>query len=141
MESDELDTMLGSDATTYGEGKGSSVGLSGKMNVASAVMLDARIERLWYQDHYIPQFFDAIYEINKDQKILLLGSAVATSGIYGNLGVMLFNKFRVNGALLLPDHISEESPALVQVGLEAAQLGNKFTISGNYIKGGAPEFK
>jgi hypothetical protein len=38
--------------------------------------------------------------------------------------------------LLLPDQISAESPALVQVGLVAAKLGNKVTISGNYIKGG-----
>jgi hypothetical protein len=120
---------------SYGKGKGSSAGLSAKMKLTTAFMLDARIERLWYKDNYLPQFFDAIYEINKDQKILALASAKSTSGIYGNLALILFEKFRVNGALMMPDNVSEESPALVQVGLQAAQLG-KLTIGANYIKGG-----
>ncbi|HCM75766.1 MAG TPA: hypothetical protein DIS90_05265 [Cytophagales bacterium] len=136
IDSDTLSAFLAANSLTYEEGNGTSVGLSSNMRLAGAVMLDARIERLWYKDHYLPQFFDAIYEINKDAKILSLASAQSRNGIYGNLGIMLFSKFRINGAILLPDQISAESPALVQVGLEAAQLGDKLTISGNYIKGG-----
>lgn len=136
VESDTLDAYLTANSLTYGDGKGTSVGLSGNMRLAGAVILNARIERLWYQNNYLPQFFDAIYEINKDSKILALSSAAQQQGIYGNLSLMLFGKFRVNGALLLPDQISAESPALVQVGLEAAKLADKLTISGNYIKGG-----
>ena len=136
VQSDTLDAYLTANSLTYGDGKGTSVGLSGNMRLAGAVILNARIERLWYQNNYLPQFFDAIYEINKDSKILALSSAAQQQGIYGNLSLMLFSKFRVNGALLLPDQISAESPALVQVGLEAAKLADKLTISGNYIKGG-----
>lgn len=134
--SDTLSTLLAANSLNYEEGTGTSIGLSGNMRVAGSVKVDARIERLLYKDHYLPQFFDAIYEIDKDAKILSLASAKAKNGIYGNLGVMLFSKFRINGAILLPDQISAESPALVQVGLEAAQLADKLTISGNYIKGG-----
>lgn len=136
VESDTLDAYLSANSLTYGDGKGTSVGLSGNMRLAGAVILNARIERLWYQNSYLPQFFDAIYEINKDAKILALSAANQQQGIYGNLSLMLFSKFRVNGAILLPDQISTESPALVQVGLEAAKLADKLTISGNYIKGG-----
>ncbi|MEQ8424204.1 MAG: hypothetical protein RIA63_05800, partial [Cyclobacteriaceae bacterium] len=136
IKSDTLDAYLAANTLTYEEGSGTSAGLSANMRLGGAVMANARIERLWYKDHYLPQFFDAIYEINKDAKILSLGSTAQKQGIYGNLGINLFSKFRINGALLLPDNISDESPALVQVGLEAAQLADKFTISGNYIKGG-----
>jgi len=136
IESDTLDSKFAADAITYKKGMGTSAGLSAKMKIAAAFSLDTRIERLWYEDHYLPQFFDAIYEINKDQKILSLGTAEGQKGIYGNLGMIFFNKFRINGALLLPDQISATSPALVQVGLEASKLADKITISGSYIKGG-----
>jgi hypothetical protein len=135
IKSDTLNDALAAYSLTYSAGKGTSVGLSANMNIASAFMLSARIERLWYKDHYLPQFFDAIYEINKDAKILGLTSAKGSQGIYGNLGLTLFSKFRITGALLMPDNISLESPALIRVGLEAAQLADKLTISGNYIKG------
>lgn len=137
VESDTLDSYLTANALTYKKGTGSSAGLSAKMNVAGTFfMVDARVERLWYNNHYLPQFFDAIYEINKDAKIASLGIAESKQGIYGNLGIILFSKFRLNGSLLMPDVVSAETPALVQVGLEAAQLADKLTISGNYIKGG-----
>jgi hypothetical protein len=138
--SDTLNQELAATSTTYDKGMGTSAGLSAKMNLASMVRLDARIERLWYENHYLPQFFDAIYEINKDAKILSLGAAEAQKGIYGNLGLILFNKFRINGALLLPDLVSAESPALVQVGLET-KLMDKLTIQGNYIKGDLADLK
>jgi hypothetical protein len=136
IKSDTLDQEFAASGITYKKGMGTSAGLSAKMNIAAAFMLDTRIERLWYDDHYLPQFFDAIYEINKDAKILSLGTAQGQKGIYGNLGMTFFNKFRINGALLMPDQISAESPALVQVGLEASKLADKITISGSYIKGG-----
>jgi hypothetical protein len=136
IKSDTLTNYLAEKTLTYAKGSGNSIGLSGKLNLASAVMLDARIERLWYKDYYLPQFFDAIYEINKDAKVGSLATAKGKQGIYGNLALILFNKFRINGALLLPDQLTAETPGLVQVGLEAAKLGNKLTINANYIKGG-----
>jgi len=133
VKSDTLDAAIPG-ALKYSKGQGSSAGLSAKMRVTKAFTLDARIERLWYKDNYLPQFFDAIYEINKDAKIFSLASAKKQQGIYGNLAIILFNKFRINGALLMPDDISVETPALVQVGMQATKLG-KFTISGSYVKG------
>lgn len=140
INSDTLAEKLTAGAMTYDAGKGTSAGVSAKMNLASAVILDVRMERLWYNDYYVPQFFDAIYEINKDEKILSLGSAEAQKGIYGNLGLILFNRFRVNGALLLPDVVSAESPALVQVGLDT-KLTDKLMIHGSYIKGDLADLK
>ncbi|GHM98583.1 hypothetical protein WSM22_00730 [Cytophagales bacterium WSM2-2] len=135
VKSDTLTKLLTAANLTYAKGDGKSAGLSAKMKLTNAFMLDARIERLWYSNYYLPQFFDAIYEINKDAKVLSLASARSKQGIYGNLGIIVLNKFRINGALLLPDKVSAEAPALVQVGLEAFQLADKITISANYIKG------
>jgi hypothetical protein len=135
IKSTELSDTLATLGLTYKKGSGTSVGLSAQMKLTTAFMLDARIERLWFNDNYTPQFFDAIYAINKDAKILSLGSAEGKQGIYGNLGLSLFNKFRLSGALMMPDQVSIESPALVQVGLDATRLG-KVTIGAHYIKGG-----
>jgi hypothetical protein len=135
IKSDTLDAYLAANTLTYGKGRGSSVGLTAKMKLTTAFSLDARIERLWYKDHYLPQFFDAIYEINKDEKIKSLATAQAKAGIYANLAIIIMNKFRVNGALMMPDNVSAETPALVQVGLEAAKLGDRVTIGAHYIKG------
>ena len=140
VQSDTLAENFTANSIAYNAGKGTSAGLSAKMNLASMFRLDVRIERLWYNDNYLPQFFDAIYEINKDSKILALGTAEAQKGIYGNLGLVLFNKFLINGALLIPDVVSAESPALVQLGLET-KLAEKLTISAHYIKGDLADLK
>lgn len=136
IKSDTLANAVETLALSYRSGRGSSFGVAANMNIASAFVLNARIERLWYNNYYVPQFFDAIYEINKDSKVLSLASAKGTQGIYGNLGMTFFSKFRVTGALLMPDQITAETPALVNLTLEAAQLADKITIRGNYIKGG-----
>ena len=137
IKSDSLDQQFIEDGiTNYGEGKGSSFGLYSHMKLAgTAFILDTRIERLSYEDHYLPQFFDAIYEINKDAKIRSLGTASSSNGIYGTLSTTILEKFRITGGILLPDVVSEETPALVQVQLETSQLG-KVNIKGSYIKGG-----
>jgi hypothetical protein len=140
VQSDTLAENFAANSIKYDKGVGTSAGLSAKMNIASAFKLDVRMERLWYNDHYTPQFFDAIYEINKDDKILSLGTAKEQKGIYGNLGLILFNRFMINGALLLPDKVSAESPALVQMGLET-KLAEKLTISAHYIKGDLANLK
>ncbi|MDH5475033.1 MAG: hypothetical protein OEX22_05020, partial [Cyclobacteriaceae bacterium] len=96
---------------------------------------DTRIERLMYKDNYLPQFFDAMYEINKDEKIYSLGTATTSSGIYGTLGISIIDKIRVTGALLLPDNVSAETPALVRLQLETSELIDNLTLSGSYIRG------
>ena len=136
VKSDSLDQLFVTDGITYGKGEGTSFGLSSQMKVAGNLFrFDTRIERLIYKDNYLPQFFDAMYEINKDEKIYSLGSATTSNGIYGSLGISIIDKIRFTGALLLPDNISIETPALVRVQLETAELIENLTLSGSYIKG------
>jgi hypothetical protein len=117
-------------------GRGFSIGAQARMNfIANIFTLDARLERLWYTDHFIPQFFDALYEINKDARIRALGTASGMQGTYGMLTANLINKIRVRGSLLLPDQVTTRTPAVLQLYGEAYDF-HHFILAGSYTKGG-----
>nr|WP_320118560.1 hypothetical protein [uncultured Marinifilum sp.] len=125
----------------YGAGKGMGLGLNANMNVVGNFFrLNSRLERLWYTDNYLPQFFDAHYEINKDAKILALGDAKNKQGIYGSLTASLMDKILIGGNLLLPDNVSEETPANMQLNLRTKDLFDKIIIEGYYTKGNLVDF-
>ncbi|PXX99169.1 hypothetical protein DF185_14930 [Marinifilum breve] len=125
----------------YGAGKGMGIGVNANMNViGNFFRLNSRIERLWYSDNYLPQFFDAHYEINKDAKIVALGDAKNKQGIYGSLTASLMDKVLVGGNLLLPDNVSEETPATMQLNLKTKDLFDKIIIEGYYTKANLVDF-
>ena len=118
------------------KGSGFSTGINFRMHfIADVFSTDIRIERLSYQEHYLPQFFDASYEINKDARILSLANAPKMSGIYGSLTGHILQKVELGGSLLIPDDVTEESPAVVQVRADMERLADKFSLHGSYIKG------
>jgi hypothetical protein len=121
----------------YDDGYGISAGLDLKFKLLGNVLrLDSRIERLWYSDNYTPHFFDVTYEMDKDARIMSNVSAKAQKGIYGDLGLMVLDKVRVSGGLMLPDQINAGNPALVRATLDASQLSSIMLLEGEYIKGG-----
>jgi len=124
-------------ADGYQAGEGLSIGINAKVNfIGNLLQVDARIDRLWYSDHFLPQFFDASYEINKDLRMLSLGTAEQMQGIYGVLSATALDKIRVSGSLLMPDEITEQSPAMVQLNAELINLFDHLTLSASYIKTG-----
>ncbi|MFY0605334.1 MAG: hypothetical protein JXR10_01380 [Cyclobacteriaceae bacterium] len=123
-------------ADGFKSGSGTSVGLNFRFNfIADLLSTDIRIERLNYQDHYLPQFFDATYEINKDNKIYALGAAQSMKGIYGSLTGQILKKVELGGSLMIPDVVSAETPATVRVHANLDRLADKFSFHGSYIKG------
>jgi hypothetical protein len=125
----------------YGSGNGTGLGVNANMNVIGNLFkLNARLERLWYTDNYLPQFFDAHYEINKDAKILALGDAKSKQGIYGSLTASILDKILVGGNLLLPDNVSAETPATMQLNLRTKDLFDKIIIEGYYTKANLVDF-
>lgn len=120
----------------FQNGTGASVGMNFRFHfIADVISTDVRIERLSYSDHYMPQLFDATYEMNKDARLLTLGGAEKMSGIYGSLSGHILQKVRIGGSLMLPDEISETSPATVRVSADIERLADKFTLNASYIKG------
>ncbi|RXQ96110.1 hypothetical protein EO244_04500 [Ancylomarina salipaludis] len=138
VESDSLKTYFAAPETlaNYDSGTGMGIGLNANMKIIGNLFkLNARIERLWYSDNYMPQFFDAMYELNKDAKIAQLGRAEKQEGIYGSLNASILDKIIIGGNLLLPDDINETSPAFMQIHLRTKDLFDKILIEGSYSKG------
>ena len=120
----------------YAEGTGSSYGVNFRFNfIADVLKTDVRIERLNYTEHYIPQFFDFSYELNKDARIYATTGAAQKSGIYGSLTGHILQTIQLGGSLMIPDQISAESPAVVQVNANAERVADKFSLQGTYLKG------
>ena len=143
VKSDSLAAYYNANPSTLGyeTGRGAGVGVNANMNVIGNLFrLNARIERLTYTDHYLPQFFDAHYEINKDAKILSLGEAKSKQGIYGSLTASILDRILVGGNLLLPDNVSEETPATMQLNLKTKDLFDKIIIEGYYTKANLVDF-
>ncbi|WP_425391383.1 hypothetical protein [Ekhidna sp.] len=117
-------------------GSGASFGMNFRMHfIADVFSTDVRIERLNNSDHYIPQFFNASYEINKDARIASLITTEGKNGIYGSLRGHILKKVSLGGSLMIPDDISASSPAFVELTAEMERLANKFSFYGNYVKG------
>lgn len=138
IENDSLNAeamrILGND--DFKPGNGVSAGLNFRFHfIADVLSTDVRIERLSYSDYYLPQFFNATYEINKDARIESLIGTREKKGIYGSLTGHILKTVQLGGSLLIPDNISAESPAIVQLNANAERVAGKFTLNASYIKG------
>lgn len=136
VESDSLKTLATSLNENFKNGNGLSAGFNFRFFfIANVFTTDIRLERLTYSDYYLPQFFDAGYELNKDGKIASLVSADKISGFYGSLTGQILQKVQIGGALMVPDQISATTPALVRVNADMERLADKISIHASYIKG------
>ena len=119
----------------FTNGSGVSGGINFRFHfIANILSTDVRIERLSYNNHYLPQFFDVSYEMNKDARLLSLRNAPKMSGIYGSLTGHVLDKVQLGGSLLLPDAVSDESPAVLRLNADLERLGDKVSLHGSYIK-------
>ncbi|WOK06753.1 hypothetical protein RT717_27160 [Imperialibacter roseus] len=130
------------DTKEFTDGHGISGGINFRFNfIADLLSTDMRIERLTYTDNYLPQFFDASYELNKDARLLSLANAGKMSGIYGSLTGHILQKVQLGGSILLPDDVSETAPAVVRLNADVDRLGDKVSIHGSYVKGNLSTLK
>jgi len=119
----------------FKNGSGSSFGANFRMHfIADIFKTDIRIERLSYSDNYLPQFFDASYELQKDARIASLIGVQATNGIYGSLTGHVLNKIQLGGSLMIPNNISTETPALVRVHADLDRFLDKYSVHASYTK-------
>ncbi|MBL7994401.1 hypothetical protein JNM05_03430 [bacterium] len=124
--------------SSYGAGKGFAMGVNFKFNfVADVFTLNAKIERRIYSDNFLPQYFDATYEIGKingSPKALALVYSQGRQGTYGELFANLIGKIQVIGGMSIPDNLKKTNGAIVHLGMAAPDLIPKVTISGTYDK-------
>lgn len=124
-------------ANGYSAGSGFSIGADAQITVVPEQFdVRIRLERLFYSEHFLPQFFDAVYEIDKDAKIWRLANAPQIQGTYGSLTATILKKLTITGSLQIPDQVTDASPAFIRLSTSANDFPIKgMTIHGNYIKG------
>lgn len=129
------------DVTNYKAGYGVSTGLDLKFKFLGNILrLDARAERLWYTNNFIPHFFDVSYEMNKDARIMQAVTAKKMQGYYAELGLMVLSKIMVSGGLLMPDDMGPNNPALLRLVLDGSKISKAILLEGQYVKGGLTSF-
>ncbi len=133
---DTLRQVLEQRGIAYKQGRGAGIGLATRMRmVGDDFILDARVERVWFSDFFLPQFFDVGYEINKDRRIEQLGSVRAQTGVFGALNGTFMRAVHLGGSLLLPDNIGFEAPGMLQLHARSNRpIGGKVSIQAYYIK-------
>jgi len=120
----------------YKGGGGASIGSEFSFKfMGNLLRMSYKAERIWFDDYYLPQFFDAAYELNKDYKIATLLQSKQKAGIYIDAKVSVLDKIIVNGGLMLPDNVSVEAPAMVKVGVDLSNLHEKLILFANYYRG------
>ncbi|TVZ55386.1 hypothetical protein OD91_0633 [Lutibacter sp. Hel_I_33_5] len=124
----------------YDAGTGFAIGVETDFRfIANTVLMNARIERQWYGDNYIPQLFNFAYEINKDARLQELLTAKKSQGIFGSLSAEILKIVKIGGSLLIPDDIDNSDPnsrrAILGIDLETKQIG-RFKARGTYVKAG-----
>lgn len=127
-------------SVNYDNGTGFAIGIETDFRfIANTIYMNARIERQWYGDNYIPQFFNFAYEINKDARLSELLTATSSQGIFGTLSAEILKVVKIGGSLLIPDDIDSNDPnsrrAILGLDLETKQIG-KFKARGTYVKAG-----
>ncbi|NUM79261.1 hypothetical protein HUU42_00545 [bacterium] len=126
---------LPSDAK-YGAGQGLAIGTNFRFNfVADVFNMGVKLERRFYSDNFVPQYFDAVYEINKDRKAIGLISAEGVQGTYGEIFANLINKVQILGGISIPDKLKKTDGAFIHLGLSAPDLIPQTVIYGSYDKG------
>ena len=132
----QLISLTGAIADGYGAASGFNLGVQGTFDfIADILKVNFRLERNWQQEHFLPQFFDVTYEINKDAKLWQLANTESTSGTYGVITATIINKVNISGGLQIPDKVTDATPALIQLAFSANELIPKVILQGSYIKG------
>jgi len=137
-----LDGSIVDSQSKYAGGSGIAYGANFKFNlIADVLNMGAKIERRYYSNHFVPQYFDAVYEINKYRKMLGLIDAEGVQGTYGELFANLIKKVQVIGGMSIPDKLKKSDGAFVHLGLAAPDLIPQVVISGSYDKGYLTDLK
>lgn len=135
IESDTLKRRFASTYADYKAGTGFAVGVKANISlILNLLNAHVRLERLFYSQNFIPQFFNATYTIDKDARIADLLTTPSKQGIYGSLYFNILKKITGGGSLLIPDQVSEENPAFLRITATVNDL-EKINLNAIYTKG------
>lgn len=124
-------------------GSGISTGFLFRLKNLGVLKIDGKIERRFNGEHYIPSYFNSLYEIERfssdpvrnvySSKVLLLQNRFASdNGIFGELGINVAGLFYIRGSYQRLD----KTPAsgLLHLGTKINPEGSSFIIRAGYDK-------
>ena len=137
VRSDSLSSYL----TTYGDsfqqsylnstgGMGWSIGSDFKFRfLGNLLRINARAEKFWHSNYYIPRFFDFAYMMDKDAAILQLTNTHETKGTYAMLKASVLDKVFFETSITFDSLvIDNDHPATVVAKLDMSRLSDKLTL-------------
>lgn len=131
---DYVDTLPGFTGK-YKSGQGFATGVNFRFNlIADVFNFGIKLERRWFSNDFIPQYFNAVYEANKDGRAMMLPSAEGQQGSYGEIFANLIGKVQIIGGISIPDKMKKSKDANIHLGLVVPKLIPKVIIAGSYDK-------
>ena len=105
----------------YGEGKVAGINF-GFPNVIGLLSLDARLERRWIGDQFIPNYFNTLYELERglplpNDKKSRLALMTKSKGIFGELAGNIAGLVRLSGSYQHQDGIAKSGMLHLEAGL------------------------
>lgn len=134
-------TLYGDYAKILTYGSGTTVGLSLGLRGLGLFTVDAKYERRFVGDQFLPSYFDAFYERDRFQiidtnhfisKAQLLRNAEAFEGYFGEVFVSVLNTFNIIGGYQSP--VGERNAGTLHMELQTSQALPGILLSGGYDK-------
>lgn len=142
LKNDDLNDSAKAATLDYKSGQALALGTNFRFNlVADVFQLGVKLERRLYSDNFVPQYYDAVYEINKDQKAYAVLTAKSVQGNYGEIYGNLIGKVQLLGSIEIPDKLKKSDGAYIHLGASAPSLIPKITLSATYDKGYLDDLK
>ncbi len=122
-------------------GKGSATGVEfGFPNVFGLIRLSAKVEKRFIGDKFIPNYFNALYELERElDKKSLLAMAEKTEGIFGQLAASILGKLKIIGSYQRLNGI--DNSGLLHFETRLSELIPSIRLRATYDKSGIKTFE
>lgn len=120
-------------------GNGTSTGIIFDLTPTQLLTLHTKIERLFNGTHYLPGYFDALYEIERFNSVTGTSKSYAlkyldsqNNGYYGELLIRVLNTFDIIGSYQKFDNL--DSSGVVHVATNLSPQGSPVVLMAGYDK-------
>lgn len=134
-------TLYADYAKILSHGGGSAVGLNLELRGLGLLTLDAKYERRFVGDHFLPSYFDAFYQKDRYQivdtnrfisKAQLLSDAHSFQGYYGELLITALSTFNILGGYQSP--VGRPNAGTIHLELQSGNALPGILLGGGYDK-------
>ena len=134
-------TLFADYAKILSYGSGSTVGLNLELRGLGLFTVDAKYERRFVGDRFLPSYFDAFYEKDRYQivdtnrfmsKAQLLENAQSYEGYFGELWISVLNTFNIIGGYQSP--VGKPNAGTIHLELQTGNALPGILVGGGYDK-------